>query len=228
MSGVYLYGIVRPAAAPAPPAAGIDDAVVELAAAGGIGWWLSCHEARPAITESAVRRHNDVVRSAMSGTHTPVPLRFGQWFSDVDAARDAVAADPARWDRLLDRFVGAAEYGVRIARREHADAARDVRPASAGSGTAYMAALARRNADIAQRRLDGAAAAAWLLDRIGSLARESRPEPLDAGDGLVNLALLVAWADAAAYDTVIAQARLDRADLRFLVSGPWPPYSFVS
>lgn len=180
------------------------------------------------MSAAAVQQHDRVVRAAMSREHTPVPVRFGQWFADTDEACTAIAADAARWQELLARFEGAVEYGVRVARRQTGEAARDVRPAAVGTGTAYMTALARREADVAQRWRDGQTVAAWILDRLGPVARESRMERSEAGAGLVNLAVLVAWPDADAYHTVVQGARAARVDLLFLASGPWPPYSFVS
>lgn len=226
--GVYVYCIVRTERTPPPQATGIADAAVEAAAAGAIGCWLSRHEERPAVSAAAVQQHDQVVRAAMSREHTPVPVRFGQWFADTDEACTAIAADAARWQELLARFEGAVEYGVRVARRQTGEAARDVRPAAVGTGTAYMTALARREADVAQRWRDGQTVAAWILDRLGPVARESRMERSEAGAGLVNLAVLVAWPDADAYHTVVQGARAARVDLLFLASGPWPPYSFVS
>lgn len=226
--GAHAYCIVRADSASAAQVTGIAGVTVELAAAGRIGCWLSVHGAKPAVSVAAVRDHDTVVRAAMSEAHTPVPLRFGQWFADREAAGAAVAADAARWHSLLDRFEGAAEYGIRVDVEELADTARDVRPGPVDTGTAYMAALARRAADAAERRREGDTVAAWILERLGPLARESRTEPLNAGGGLINLAVLVAWPDASAYHSVVRDARATRADLRFLVSGPWPPYSFVS
>jgi hypothetical protein len=172
------------------------------------------------------REHNAVVVAAMDREVTPVPLRFGQIFPDRDALVSAVGARSSDWLELLGRFARRAEYGIRVARAE-ADTARDVHPARAESGTAYMAALARRQADESGRREEGERIGRLIRERAGSLITDARLEFAAGARGIVSLAHMVAWNDADAYHALLQNMRSEMTDLRFLYTGPWPPYSFV-
>jgi hypothetical protein len=156
---------------------------------------------------------------------TPVPIRFGQSAADRDDAARHIATEAAKWNGLLDRFAGRAEYGVR-ALRETADAEQDVHT-HAESGTQYMAALARRHGLAAERRSEGERIAASIDERVGGLADDVRVEYPAAGPVLVGIAHLVAWTAADAYHGAMREGREVSQDTRLVRSGPWPPWSFV-
>ncbi|HSJ23374.1 MAG TPA: GvpL/GvpF family gas vesicle protein [Longimicrobiales bacterium] len=195
--------------------------------------WVTEVARHPQVTADVVRAHHDVSAAAMDSKVTPVPLRFGQVFESAAAAADAIAAEETRWLELLRRFAGHAEFGVRvIAESPLAPAgpeqARDVRTRRAASGTAYMAALAERQAEEKRRKEAGDALVRTTLQRAGSLIADARHEPLTSGHGVVTMAHLVAWNDADAYHACMRDVRAESDGLRFLFSGPWPPYSFVA
>jgi hypothetical protein len=155
---LHAYCIVPAGHAPQAGLTGCADAPVQAVPAGPrLACWVST--APDAAPDSAMLRdHNRVVAAAMDRRVTPVPLRFGQRFPDATAAAGAIVAHEDRWLGLLDRFAGRAEYGVRVSMPgTGADAgdpgtARDVQQRRSASGTAYMAALAARQAADTQRR----------------------------------------------------------------------------
>jgi hypothetical protein len=231
---IYIYCILPGGRNPPAGLSGIAGAAVEAHETGGLLCWASRLHQPPGGAADTARAHNAVVVAAMDDAVTPVPLRFGQTFADADAMLQAVAARGDEWQRLLHHFAGRAEYGVRIARAAQdsagdsaVDRARDVHAAGAASGTAYMAALRRRHAAESRRRAAAVRIADQVRDRAGARIADARVEPAAAGQDMVSLAHLVAWGDAEAYHAVMREVRMEMSELRFLFTGPWPPYSFV-
>jgi hypothetical protein len=227
--GLHVYCIVPRGHHPDPSLTGVAGGTVAFGdvADDGIALWYSEHAARPAVEAAAVVAHNAVVAAAMTREVTPVPMRFGQWFDTLDAAVDRVTADAAKWLADLARFRGRAEYGVRVVPAAPQERARDVHPAAAVSGTEYMAALARRHAGAEQRRALGDAIATQLAAALGDVVADRRVALLEDG-GLISCAYLVALERASDYHAILAHVRRSRSDLRFVITGPWPPYSFVA
>jgi hypothetical protein len=224
-----------PATTAAAPAAGVGGAPVRTVTAGELACLVSAIDTPLHADAPALRAYNAVIAAAMDRHVTPVPLRFGQLFADDAAVATAITEAAGRWLELLRRFAGRAEYGVRVFRSAaaEADTARDVHAAaanvgSARAGTAYMAALAQRSAAEARRRAALERLAADILLRAGETVAEARAEPLDSEHGVATLAHLVAWEHAADYHAAMQRARDEMTGLRFLCTGPWPPYSFVA
>ncbi|MGH7447316.1 MAG: GvpL/GvpF family gas vesicle protein [Longimicrobiales bacterium] len=224
--GLHIYCIV-PAGHPVPDDCfGIDARRPFIVNAGRLAAWATEHDTRPVPSIAAIRSHNDVVSAAMTPRVTPVPMRFGQWFADREGAAEVIEQEEAKWTDLLKRFAGRAEYGVRALRPEP-DAERDVRPAAPQSGRQFMAALAHRQAQAADRREEGERIAAAIAARLSGLIEDRRAE-FGGGDTLlVTLAHLVAWTAADAYHGGMSEVRATAQDTRFVLTGPWAPWSFV-
>lgn len=185
------------------------------------------HETPIAASIGAVRVHNAVIAASMNEQMTPVPLRFGQTAADRNAAAESVGGEAERWSGLLRRFAGRAEYGVRVM-VEQEDAEQDVHAAKAASGREYMASLAMKQARTAARRTEGERFAGMVAERVGTLADETRVEWGGAEGPVVSISHLVAWTAAEAYHGAMREVREASEDARFLLTGPWPPYSFVA
>lgn len=222
---LHLYCIV-PAGHPVPVGCeGLESHPPFPLQVGDLAAWASEHQAAVAPSIEVVRTHNDVVAAAMTAEVTPVPLRFGQSAADRETAAAHIAEDPAKWHHLLRRFAGHAEYGVRVVREVRA-AEQDVHAPHAESGTEYMAALARKQAQAADRRAEAERIAEIIRSATRGLAVDIRVEPGRAGS-VVTVACLVAWTQADAYDCAIREVCDVTQDTRFVLTGPWPPYSFV-
>ena len=223
--GFHTYCIVPRGLQPAESLRGLAGATVGEIAADQVGVWCSEHVNRPEVDRDAARAHNRVIESGMSLTVTPVPLRFGQWFDNEHRLREAVDADAAKWRALLDRFAGCVEFGLRVD-ISASDTVQDVHIAS-GSGREYMAALARRHQAAARRRAEAEAVGAQLQQALGNVVVGTTVDYPETG-GLVSIASLVARSREVDYHATLAELRHSRSDLRFLLTGPWPPYSFVA
>jgi hypothetical protein len=225
--GTHLYCILPAAVEPPADLAGVAGAPVQPLVAGPVCCWASRHGQRPQPTAAAATAHHAVVHAALDHGVTPVPLRFGQWFADSDEAVTAIAGDSAAWLHTLERVAGCVEFGVRITTDYASTAARDVRGSRVSTGTAYMQALARSRAEATLRRTEGTALAADLAGRAGSLLREARTAASSDAAVLADIAHLVARCDEEDYTQMIHEMRRHHPHVRFRVSGPWAPWSFV-
>jgi len=179
------------------------------------------------------RGHDAVVRAA-AGCGPVLPLRFGTVVADEAAARRLLQEHGESARQQLRRIADTREWGVRLVR------SLDAEPAPVGSssgdrsgvtGTEY---LARRRRALAQRG-EAEAAAEKAADVLQETLRPHVTESLRRGGAtgsslLLDLAFLVR-PDAEADFLAAAAALRERfapEGFGVEVSGPWPPYSFVS
>lgn len=231
--GAYLY-CVLPADAPEPGVAGLDGAPVRALRSSGVMVWLGDVPATPRPELDRIREHDRVIRSAMDAGVTPVPIRFGQVLADEDAVRAHLAGRD--YTRELEHVADAVEFAIRVI---DPDLPVELPPATAGGppaaesaaagpsrGAAYMRLLAERMHESEGRR-GRALDAAHALDRaLAEWVRDRRIEPAEHPAGAA-VAHLVQTTAANAYGTRVKELSDDYRPLRIVVTGPWPPYSFV-
>ena len=224
--GVYLYCIVPPDVGPPRTLRGLDSAPVRLHAAGRIGSWISFLETPPTASVPNVQRHNEVVEAALASGATPLPVRFGQWLADEAALDAALRERAAAHAAALQVLAHTVEYGVRVLDPGCQDTPQAA-VATGSSGTAYMRALASHAAAERQVEARGREIAVRMRAVLGSLVRQERVEALPSRHGLVSIAHLMERDCDAQYHTAVDVLRREYPGLRFLLTGPWPPYSFT-
>jgi hypothetical protein len=190
--------------------------------------------ARCALAHSAVVAH--------CARRSPVlPLRLLTLFSSDARALAQLSRRRAAIARRLGRVAGQAEWGVQVrlepggglsARRAEAAARRETAALSPG---ARFLELRRRRRESTHAVADEArAAAASLYRALARHATAARRRPTVSADGRpalqLDAAFLVPAARAGRFrDAVRAQARRSaERGLRVRLTGPWPPYSFVT
>lgn len=229
--GVYLY-CVLPADAPDPAVAGLDGERLRALRAGGVCVWVGDVPTAPSPGLARIREHDRVIRSAMDAGLSPVPIRFGQVLADDQALEAHLAANDYR--PRLERVRGGVEFGIRIldpASPDDAPAAEPDRTVDAtapngGTGAAYLRTVAARIHAAEARQSRSLDAAREIDDRLAEWVRESHIEATDQPPGAVVAHLV--QADAAdAYGTRAHELSHAHGPLRIIVTGPWPPYSFV-
>ena len=99
-------------------------------------------------------------------------------------------------------------------------------PAVAGRGTAFLLAKRREVLGDEALRRRAEEVAAWLASRVSGLVRESSARVHPSEALFVRAAHLVERARLEEYRARVRELTAERADLHFLSSGPWPPYSF--
>ncbi len=224
--GVYAYCVVPDGHAPAGQLHGLQGAPVEMLAVGGIAVWIS-HTDRPEPEVAAVTQHNAVVEAAVTEEVTPVPLRFGQWLEDESALRAGLADKVAAYQQALRQFAGCLEFGLRLIDPNEAQGARDVHTAGATSGYEYMQALRENSRLAGERRAHAERVLERIRERMQDIVQAEREEAARTPHAIVTISHLVSRPD---FDEYRERARALRAafpELRLLLSGPWPPYSFA-
>ena len=98
--------------------------------------------------------------------------------------------------------------------------------AVAGRGTAFLLAKRREVLGDEALRRSAEEVAAWLASRVSELVRESAARVSPSEALFVRAAHLVERERLEEYRARVRELTAERANLHFLASGPWPPYSF--
>lgn len=224
--GIYGYCIVPPDHLPGPALTGVDAAAVSAHACAGLAIWVSEAD-RSEATVANIEAHNRVVEAAITDSMTPVPLRFGQWANQMDVFEAAIWDRAGWYQQRLAAFAGALEYGLRVVSPHKVRSARDVHAAAPASGRDYMNYLRDRAAVAKEQQVDEARIRAAITRDLGDLVREERTTEPQTPHAIVTVSHLVARANFDAYRLRAEGLRLQLPGLRFLLSGPWAPYSFA-
>jgi hypothetical protein len=177
--------------------------------------------------------HHEAVVEAVRKQGPALPVRFGTMFRDESSIAEALAE---RYDVLaadLQRLGGKVELSLTAIWAEpsndppHEPWQTDAVPAGRGAGANYLlerAARVRRDDALTQR----ARGVAQDLDGVlGWLALERRVSLLPTPKIAVRAAYLLDPASVSAFRAAFESIRGSRGELRVLLTGPWPPYSFV-
>jgi hypothetical protein len=179
-----------------------------------------------------VRGHDAVLRAA-AAAGAVLPLRFGTVVASEEGARRLLRTHGPAAAAQLDRVDGKREWGVRLLRSLAPE------PQLTGSaprrenmsGTAYL--TSRRAALEARERVEEHTrrAAAQLEQALAPFVAESLRRGGNPGSSLLlDAAYLVAQDHEVAFTTAVTELaeelRPDGLDVE--LTGPWPPYSFVS
>jgi len=221
--GLYVYCFTPAGHGPGPDIAGVAGNPVSLLASGKLALWVDLRESVPDATLRSVKAHHAVVEAAWSTSPACLPARFGQWFHGHDALEESLAEKRPALEQALARVEGAAEHGVRIAdpRASTSD------EAHVPSGRAYLELLRQQASVREERDRRGEALGVELEAALGDAVREQRSEPLPTRHGLLSVSHLVPRERQQDYVERLGAFRGRHPELRFLTSGPWPPYSFA-
>lgn len=214
-------------------ARGLGGEPVRLFARAGLAAVVSRFDEEPVpVTREHVLAHSRVNSQVLALT-TPLPFRFGTLTTEERLA-GYVEARAAALGEALRAVRGGVEMSVKLmwdapAREGGARAGeRAGGPAAAGGGTAFLLAKRRALVGDEESRRRAEELAAWLEAGVSDLLISSRVS-LRPSDALVlRAAHLVGRARVPDYRQRLRDLRRQRPDLRFLTSGPWPPYSFAA
>lgn len=222
---------------------GLGGAPLSLVGQGGLAAVVSPFESgRVAVTPENALTHNRV-NAALLARSTPLPFRFGTLVKE-ERLLDFIKSREADLREALARVRGAVEMSVKIiwdleaVRREAAGAespegsaaaaGEAASPEGGGSGTAFLLAKRREMLGGEALKERAEALAGWFGGRLSDVARDSRVTVNPSGALVVRAAHLVGRGQVEEYRARVQVLGEERADtLRFLTSGPWPPYSFV-
>src|SRR5690348_2276330 len=178
-----------------------------------------------AVTRENALDHAAVVRSVLDKT-TPLPFRFGTVVGDQQLRSYVTAHKPA----LQTRFAhvrGCVEMSVKVIREIISDNT-TAKPEEITSGTMF---LQEKRREILGNELNAAEAkgiSTWLHEQVENLIRDEVVTLRPSEKLVLAAAHLVERDKIPQYKEILAAARKNRAELHFLFSGPWPPYSFAN
>lgn len=199
---------------------GISGAKVELVEVEGFSILVSEFptDAVPVTRENALT-HDSVVRSVMEQT-TPLPFRFGTLTTEKELA-SYLQGHRQTIEARLGLVRGCLEMSVKIiSNTDQTDSSE--KNTDLGPGAAFLVQKRREifGSEQAQE------VAGWLQRQVKGLVREEQVSLCPTEKLIVAAAHLVEREQLAAYRECVGNARKSRPELHFLISGPWPPYSF--
>ena len=240
-----VYCILRNCArARSNPGAGLDGRPIRFVTQDGIGAAYSeVDEPFPASDASQAMAYARVVE-ALHQTGAVLPMRYGRLFQDREQVAQFLQRQSTDLRACLEEIEGCEEMGVRVLLREPARPAPSVRheesrPLSVpregpGHGTTPATGadyLGSRRAIYAERdraREEAPVVEASILHSLDGLFLKSRVERPSAGNkALLSLYFLIRSDGVGAFRVAFQRLRA-QSDRALLLTGPWPPYNFVS
>jgi hypothetical protein len=203
-------------------------------------WILDCGSIRAVVgtlredsapvTRDNVKAHERVVEQVLQ-SHTPLPFRFGTIVSP-DQLESFILKREASLMEMLDRVRGCVEMNVKILRiavePEISSTPLSGDEPGPGPGTSFLNRKLQSLKPSPEVAATAHELAAWLGDRIGDAVRDAALRLNPTHHMILAAAYMVEKPNIGTYRARVAQARIENRSLRFLSSGPWPPYSFVT
>ena len=225
---LYVYCLAeKPAvqfAALAAPVVGISGVNVEVIEREGFSLLVSRYEGESAlVTRENVITHDSVVRSVLSET-TPLPFRFGSVVTEQQLA-SYIRTHREKLEMKLAQVRGCLEMSVKIiwdTEETKSGAARD----DLGPGAAFLHQKQREILGGEHRAEKAKQVSSWLSEQVEGLVKQEEVSLCPTEKLIVAASHLVQREQVAEYREGMAEARKTRPELHFLVSGPWPPYTF--
>ena len=221
---LYVYCLAENIDALKAPVVGISGAPVELLKLQDFALLVSRFVGESAlVTRENVLTHDTVVRSVLHET-TPLPFRFGSVVTEqqLDSYLNTHRAD---LKAKLAQVRGCVEMSVKIIWNTDQSEFKESADAE-GPGTRFLEEKRREILGGERRSEEAKQVAAWLKDQIGTYVKQEEISLCPTEKLIVAAAHLVAREQLTEYRDRLAGARKTRPELHFLVSGPWPPYTF--
>jgi len=243
---LWAYGVVAAGAAPPADLVGVAGGVVAPVATAGLQALVSSVPQAQFAAEplrghlndlpwlERVAREHEAVLERLLAEATVVPLRLCTIFEDTGGVELMLEREHDALAEALGRLEGRQEWGVKVLLD------RD-RPAPAGEAAhdeGGLAYLARRRSQLAARE-EARGLAGQLADQVDGALRvvaidavrlpaQNRELSRHEGDMVLNAAYLIG--DPAELGACVdaLQERYAAQGARIDLTGPWPPYNFVT
>ena len=179
------------------------------------------------VTRENVLRHEAVVRSVLAQT-TPLPFRFGTLVSS-DSLRGFVAARKKALSERLRLVHNSVEMGVKIIWQQSSNEKTVTpKPDNIGAGAAFL--LTKRDELRGNEQLSAEAneIAEWLSAAVKSVVRQQNVNVQPTQKLVFAGSYLIDQTDESDFRTAVSNLKSERPELHFLISGPWPPYTFAN
>lgn len=167
--------------------------------------------------------HEGVVEELVEQRAT-LPVRFGTVMGDESHVRQQLGDREGAYLRALDKVQGRVELGVRVL---GVDGQPPSSPPARTSGRDYLMDRLKEEHRVQARRAEAQLQAGTLCARLSGLAADTALQLTPTPGLLFSASFLVDREKVAAFGREVARLEGESASLRFLLTGPWPAYSFV-
>jgi Gas vesicle synthesis protein GvpL/GvpF len=228
---LYAYCIVEGLDRLDDSSLGISDSKVSLLKIEEFGVLVSDTEidAVPVTRENALA-HAAVVRSVLDRT-TPLPFRFGTLVTEQQLG-SYITTRKSLLKTKLAHVRGCVEMNVKVIQQlSDAHESRPSQPEpviSEGPGTAFLLEKRREIAGDERKAEQAAELSSFVSEILDGLVRDEQVVLRPSEKLVLAAAHLVERSSVTAYREKMTEAIKWRPELHFLVSGPWPPYSFAN
>jgi hypothetical protein len=226
---LYAYCLADDIEALDNPAPGISGAPVRLLKTEGFSVLISDLDADVVqVTRENALAHAAVIRSILDRT-TPLPFRFGTLVTEQQLVNYLSVRKPTLETKLAE-VRGCVEMSVKII---HPPSDPEPEPTDdvhqgAGTGASFLAQKRREILGGEQSAAEASTISTWLHDKVSGLIRTEKVTVRATEKLILAAAHLVERAKVKKYRENMAKACQSRPELHFLLSGPWPPYSFAN
>ena len=179
------------------------------------------------VTRKNALAHAAAVRSVFRQT-TPLPFRFGTLVTEEEL-RSYVKTHRQALKAQLAHVRGCAEMNLRVSGPRPSAPPAPVHASPIGPGTKFLLEKRKEFRGEEWRTAQKAELSGWLAETLGKLIREEKINIVPAERAvLARVDHLVEWVNIPEYRAKMAEAIAERPEIRFMLSGPWPPYSFAN
>lgn len=228
--GLYLYAITGRLPPVAIGRSGVQGAPVFVLECGPLAAVVSRYVGPGPVqvdAESALC-HEGVVEELFERRAT-LPVRFGTVMGDESRVRQQLGDREDAYLWALDKVQGRVELGVRVlgVRVLGVDGQPPSSPPARTSGRDYLMDRLKEEHRVQARRAEAQLQAGTLCARLSGLAADTALQLTPTPGLLFSASFLVDREKVAAFGREVARLEGESASLRFLLTGPWPAYSFV-
>ena len=228
---LYVYCLVEDVDVLEQPTLGISGAPVRILKSESLSLLVSdLNEDSVPVTRDNALAHAAVVRTVLDRT-TPLPFRFGTIVTEQQLQSYLSTHKPAL-EKKFDSLRGCVEMSVKIiwenSEEKQLETHDKTQAGGQGVGTSFLAEKRRQIIGDEQRAAEATEISTWLRENLGGLIREEQVR-IRPNDRLVLAAAhLIERDKMTQYRKKAAETCQNRPELHFLLSGPWPPYSFAN
>jgi hypothetical protein len=223
---LYVYCLAEQIDAPAAPVSGISGAPVRVIRVEDLSLLVSDYESDtpPPVTRENALAHAAVVSSVLTET-TPLPFRFGSIVTE-EQLRSYLLTHKQNLEAKLAQVRGCVEMSVKIIGNPDKGETERSSIDEDGPGARFLKEKQRELRGGERRAETAKQVDAWLKEQVKPYVRQEQTTLCPTEKLIVAAAHLVVREQVTKYRDRLAEARKTRPELHFLVSGPWPPYTF--
>ena len=182
-------------------------------------------------TAERVLAHEAIVEALMAD-RAVLPVRFGTILADGDAVRKMLAEQHDRFIEDLRHVAGRVELGLRVLWDRDEPESREPFEATAGEmardGRTYLMQRVQETRAEKAARSRAEALAVRIHEQLAPKAADSTRQVLSTPRFLLTAAYLVENKGVDAFRDRCQEVAEELPRLRFLCTGPWPAYHFVT